>query len=505
MEYYEIRDFDLAGRIAKIRTKKGVIETPYLFPVIDPIRQEITLDDIRKIGFNAIITNAYLLYRRKKSLVKDIHEIMKWDNVIMTDSGGYQVLEYGDIEVTNKTIVEYEKKINVDIGVILDIPTGGHMDWNRAREAVEETFRRACEALPLIQDTDILWVLPVQGAPYKDLLLRSCIRAWRYNYHIYALGSPTVLLEKYEYSTLIELVALARMILPPNKPLHVFGVGHPMIIPFLVALGADLFDSASYVLYARDNRYMVEEGTKRLEEIEYFPCSCPVCSKFEPKELLEMPSSERVKYLALHNVFMLRREINRVKQAIREGRLWELIEYRSKAHPSLKSAFNVLKKYVGFMEKYTPFSKGTSLALLLYDRESLYNPKIRIFRERAKAYSEKRSNKLLLIPAVNKPYRQQDFLKDFDVLYKDYDIMFYNPFLGLIPWGASDSYPVFQHEEPKIISDKELCRELAREIMDYVNRAKYKETVIVIKENVEWSKCLMNLIDKRLIKIITCT
>ena len=332
---------DLGGRIAKIRTRRGVIESPYLFPVVDPVRQEVGFNILKEIGFNAVITNAYLFYKRNKGQVKPVHESISWNNIVMTDSGGYQILIYGDIELDNKTIVTFQRDIGVDIGVILDVPTGAHMEKSQAKKAVEETFRRAAEALPIIQNTQTLWVLPIQGAPYEDLVVQSSIRSWRYPYHIFALGSPTVLLEKYEYTKLVELVALARMHLPPQKPLHVFGVGHPMIIPFLVALGADLFDSASYVLYARDNRYMVENGTKRLEEINYFPCSCSVCSKYSPKELMEMPVKERILLLAQHNIYKLAEEIRRVKQAIKEGRLWELIEYRSKSHPSLRAAFNL--------------------------------------------------------------------------------------------------------------------------------------------------------------------
>jgi Queuine/archaeosine tRNA-ribosyltransferase len=37
-----------------------------------------------------------------------------------------------------------------------------------------------------------------------------------------------------------------------SKPIHLFGAGHPLTIPLAVALGCDTFDSASYMLYARD-------------------------------------------------------------------------------------------------------------------------------------------------------------------------------------------------------------------------------------------------------------
>lgn len=491
MMYYEVKDIELAARIGRIRTKSGVVETPYLFPVVDPARQEPKLNKIRELGFNAIITNAYLYYKRNKGVPKDLHEYLGWKTPIMTDSGGYQILEYGDVEVTNKVIVDFQKKINIDIGVILDIPTGANMSYEQALEAVNETYKRAWEALPLIQDSDVLWVYPIQGAPYKDLVVRSSIMAWKLPYHIHALGSPTVLLERYEYSDLVELVALARLHLPPNKPLHVFGVGHPMIIPFLVALGADLFDSASYILYARDGRYMVENGTKRLEDLEYFPCSCPVCSKYTPRDLMEEEDKERIRLLALHNLYMLKKEIDTVKQAIKEGRLWELLEERSKSHPSLRDAFNTLKRFSDkLLLMYTSLSKGSSLAMMLYDYDTIFNPKIIMFINNVKKWIPKENAKLVLIPALEKPYKTQSFIKN--LLLNNSDKAFYHLFFGIIPWDLAETYPVFQHEEPRNIDDERLYSHLINVAREYILHKNYSEVEVIVVRGVYWTKYFAN-------------
>ena len=42
----------------------------------------------------------------------------------------------------------------------------------------------------------------------------------------------------------------------------------PTSIPLAVALGCDTFDSASYMLYAKHDRVITEDGTRRLEELE---------------------------------------------------------------------------------------------------------------------------------------------------------------------------------------------------------------------------------------------
>ncbi len=483
--YYEIKYYDGAARIARVYTHSGIIETPYLFPVVDPTRQAVSLPILRELGYNALITNAYLYYRRTRGQGGPIHEYLGWNGPIMTDSGGYQVLIYGDVDVDNKTIVEFEKKIGVDIGVILDVPTGSHMSRAEASHALEETFRRAVEALPLIMDSDALWVLPVQGAPYKDLVIQASIRARRYPYHIYALGSPTVLLEQYRYAEILEIVILARLFLHPGKPLHVFGVGHPMIIPFLVAAGADFFDSASYILYARDNRYIIEGGTKRLDELDYFPCSCPVCSRYTPRELMSMPQPERTRLLALHNLYMLAKEIRLVKQAIRENRLYELLEERSRAHPSLYEAFIVLRKYMDQLSKYSPRTKPRGHAVMLYGYESIDNPYVKAFREALGLMTYKCD---ILLPAYKKPYQEQYFYKIYRMMYDN--ICFYNPYLGVFPAELDSTFPVFQHEAPIYIDDL-MLEKMIEEIMKYHN-------IVIVLDS--WGIKIVNILLKKIVQ-----
>ncbi len=497
MEYFDPREYDLAGRIARLKTRHGVIETPYLFPVIDPTRQQPPLDTVRKLGFNAVITNAYLFYKRNRGRVKSVHESLNWKYPIMADSGGYQVLIYGDVEIDNTTIVNYEKKIGVDIGVILDIPTGTRMTFQEAWKAVQTTFDRAVEALPIIMDSDQLWVLPIQGAPYKELVKYSSIRAWRYPYHIHAFGSPTVFLEKYDYSKIVELVATAKLYLPPHKPLHIFGVGHPMILPFLVALGGDLFDSASYILYARDNRYMTETGTKRIDELSYLPCNCPVCSKYTAEEIRKLPSKERVKLLGLHNLYVLRKELLKTKQAIKEGRLWEYLEYKSKAHPTLRKAFEIIKKYINLMNKYNPLTKGSPYAMFLINVDSLYNPRLVNTRYSTlnNILTSYKGRRLGLYPALYKPYNQQEWISN---KISKANILLYHPYLGIFPPELSNTYPYFQHEES---IDTEFMDKYSEKIISEISNIKPVAITIYYVRNT-WSEHIARILEGKLKRVI---
>ena len=154
--FFEIIDKSLLGRIGRIYTKSGYFETPALFPVIKVDFNQDIISHIKKLNYRTIITNAYLLWKKLNKEVVDIHQYFNFSNVIMTDSGGYQVLKYKDIEITPKESLIYQFKIKSDIGVILDYPTGLSQDINFAKKSVILTLRRANYAKRFLKESNIL-------------------------------------------------------------------------------------------------------------------------------------------------------------------------------------------------------------------------------------------------------------------------------------------------------------------------------------------------------------
>ena len=435
---FKIKERDLAGRIGVLETRHGKIETPYIFPVIDIVRQEIDVKDIFSLGFNAVITNSYLL--KKRGFKGDVHKIFgDIYPVVMTDSGAYQLLEYGEVDVTNKEIIEYQKEINSDIAVILDIPTGDSLDRKFAEWSVSETLRRAREAKKII-DKERIWVLPIQGGVHLDLVEKSASLSYKLDFPMYALGSPTRLLESYRYDIIVDMVVAARKHIPFTRPLHLFGAGHPMMMVYAVSLGVDFFDSASYILFARDDRYMTEYGTIRLSDLYYFPCSCPVCSKYDVQDLKEMNKRERTRLLALHNLYVIKKTMNRIKQAIKEGRLWEVLEEHSRKHPKLLNAYTVIsKKYYRWLEKYTPETNTNWKAPLLFDKNSLKNPKIyRQYRFLKNLYSPPPLYKKLTIKPLTKKTLNDEKLAQENQTH----IVYYDPIIGILPIELLRTYPL---------------------------------------------------------------
>jgi len=134
-----------------------------------------------------------------------------------------------------------------------------------------------------------------------------------------------------------------------------------MMFSLAVVLGCDLFDSAAYALYARDGRYMTTAGTIRLDDLETISCVCPVCIDMSANRLISMPADERNVRLARHNLYVSFAELARIKQAIAEGRLLELLDRRARSHPALLAAYRRLLDHETFLMQHDPAVKGSFL------------------------------------------------------------------------------------------------------------------------------------------------
>lgn len=494
---FEIKERDLLARIGKLRTKSGTVETPLLFPVVNPNIQPIPPKRLREeFGFEALMTNAYILMKcfQNQPAEKGLHNFLGFKGAIMTDSGAYQILVYGDIETTPKEIVDYQERINTDIATILDWPTGWKTSRKHAERTVNETLSRAQELFRIKTREDILWVGPVQGGRYLDLVAKSALEMGTLPFHIHALGSPTQVMENYRFDVLVDMILTAKMNLPPERPLHLFGAGHPFMFSLAVALGCDFFDSAAYAIYARENRYMTETGTVRLEELEYFPCACPKCTKRTPKEVAEMTQNERQVFLAEHNLYVCVSEIKRIKQAIRDGRLWEHLEFRAHGHPALFQALKKLKRYEDFIEKYSPIVKRSGL--FFFSSVGLARPEVVRHRIRLSERFEtsQKAEILVLMPQTRvKPFhKSKEYKKLFRILQSvlgekqnTVHVCFYGAPFGVVPLELDEVYPLSQHESA-LPPDEETVEYVAVQVTDYISRGKYS-TVMLFHNSENWN------------------
>lgn len=486
---FEVKEKDLLARIGRLKTKSGIVETPLLFPVINPSVQPIAPSRIkREFGFEAVITNAYILKKRYQSQPASLglHKFLDFNGVVMTDSGAYQILIYGGVEIDQAEIISYQEGIGSDIATILDIPTGWKVSKDQATVTVEETLRRAKQFFQSKTRDDILWVGPVQGGRHLDLVTKSALEMGKMPFQIHALGSPTEVMESYRFDVLVDMILTAKRNLPIERPLHLFGAGHPIMFSLAVALGCDLFDSAAYALYARKKRYMTENRTWGLSELDYFPCQCPKCSNETPKSVLGASTKQQEIFLAEHNLYACSGELRRIKQAIRDGRLWEYVEMRTHSHPSLLTAFGKLKKHKELLERHNPTVKRSGL--FFSDSNALIRPEVTHYRKRLEERHSRpvESSVLLLVPQTqSKPFHKgREFQKIQQVLKKLGDnnrkvhVCFYAAPFGVVPLELDEVYPLSQHENVYPLQETTI-RDVASEVGDFIGRSRYCSVVLV--------------------------
>ena len=475
---FEISKTDLAGRIGTLYTNHGKIETPAFVPVIHPVKQTIPSKKIQDIGFELVITNAYITRNNygDKAIKKGIHNIIDFDGAVMTDSGGYQVLEYGDVEVSPPEMANFEKGILTDFAIPLDKPTGFGLPIKKAEAYVKHTLKVSKQTFDGRDNNGQIWIGPIQGGEHFDLVAKSTKSLVNIGFEMLALGSPVEFMESYEYRLLAQMIVAAKKQMPQSIPLHLFGAGHPLTIPFAIALGCDTFDSASYILYSKQQRYITDDGTRYLKDIKVFPCNCEICSKYTPDELRQLEETDKINELAIHNLHAIKLEVDKVKQAIHEGRLWEYVIKKARAHPKLFEMIEVMTDNYEFLGLSTP--KFKEKAIFLYDKEDQFRPEVQSFHNMVRKFKSKKK-KLIIIKEFNtKPgYLSGQYvglkkkLKDFDSI----QVCQYNPQLGLIPIEISDIYPAAHHETSRIDFDPEEFPTFEKTWQDFFRNNKFSE------------------------------
>ena len=497
---FEIKAKDNKGRVGVLKTKHGNVKTPALMPVIHPRKQAV---DVAKYGADIVITNAYLIYKdeelKRQAEEKGLHELIHFDGPIMTDSGSFQLSVYGDVEITNREVIEFQDLIGSDIGTSLDIPTAPFVDREKAESDLEITYERAREAVEYKKASNMEMLLNsvVQGSTFLDLR-RECARELsKLEADLYPIGAVVPLMESYHYKDLVDVVMNSMKELPDDTPRHLMGAGHPMIFALCVAMGCDLFDSAAYILYAEDDRLLSTRGTYKLENLQEMPCSCEVCCKYTPDELRAMPKEQRRDLIAQHNLHVSFAELRLIRQAIYEGSLMELVEERCRAHPALLEAVRQLGVYSRDMEKYDPRSKKS--AFFYTGPESLCRSEVLRHMQKLRSMPKKRD--LIILPPTRKPYSKfiTGKLGEFYIYGAEQEIDLDNtdfmvldiPF-GLIPLEIDEVYPLSQNDAPRTrdVDSLEFIEDFISEFVEYYEQVLIHSRIINDLEIGLYNKCI---------------
>jgi len=317
------------------------------------------------------------------------------------------------------------------------------------------TILRAKDNIKRRNNLKYSWFGPIHGARYQDLLEYSSIEMSKLDFGVFAIGGLVKAFLNYRFDLTIKILLTVKQNIRPNKPIHMFGLGLPQFFSLAIACGCDLMDSAAYILYANQNRYFtLSTGTERLEDLNEFPCHCPICCEYNPKEVLKFDRNLRIELLARHNLYISFSELRTIRQAIREGNLWELVDQRIRAHPALVKAARVVKEHVAYFEKHEKVYK---------DKGRLYSSSRGKYRPLVIRYDNKMVKNFRLPPRVKflvifpelgtRPKNSPSIMywsKYIENMQKfkleSTQVSYFSLFYGIVPIELLDTYPLSQYE-----------------------------------------------------------
>ncbi len=265
------------GRRGLLTTGHGRINTPVFMPVgTQATVKSLSPDDLKNLGAQIILANNYHLFLRPGSenirRFGGIHQFMKWDRSILTDSGGFQVqslkpkitdegVEFkshidGSIKLlTPESAILSQIHIGADIIMAFDdsTPAGAskkeaEIRMYRTHSWLDRCIRVWNRKSYLINRKSFLFGI-IQGGSYPDLRRQSAEFVISKNLPGIALGGASIGREAKETA---ENIAMVRDLLPKNIPIYAMGVGvYPSDAVSVISAGADMFDCVAPTRLAR--------------------------------------------------------------------------------------------------------------------------------------------------------------------------------------------------------------------------------------------------------------
>ena len=478
MANFEIKAKDGLARLGRFSTKHGTVKTPLLMPVIHPGKSVISPKDLVDVfGFQMVITNSYIINSherfREKAIAEGVHGLLDFDHPIMTDSGTFQMYfhDLPEEEIDPIAIIEFQKQIKTDIGTILDAFSKPDVGREQVEKDVKLSLERAKMSVGL--KGEMMLAGTVQGGIFEDLREQSAQAMGALDFDVYPVGGVVPMMEMYRYADIVRVTLAAKKHLPPDRPVHLFGCGHPMLFAQAALLGCDFFDSASYAKFAEKGRMLLTSGTVHLKDLTELPCECPVCSSTTASEMQSLPQEEKALALMRHNLYVSAAEMRRVRQAIADGKLFELAALRARSHPALLEALHVMTENMDQLTDSDLFGKSSSI--FYTGAETALRPEISRFHDRIlNRYPYRTTDTVIIVPDIGeRPFSDTASTIIAEVRKRSPEeaiLLFFTP-MGVIPWELEHVHPAQQCIFPKTVDPQTLSLATNRlqDILDMID------------------------------------
>ncbi len=355
-------EFEITGtssetraRTGKIKTSRGVIETPIFMPVgtLGSVKSLI-VEELEQCSARIILGNTYHLYLRPGIDVIDhmggLHNFINWEKPILTDSGGYQffslakLAEFSDKGVSFQShidgsrhffspekAVEIQMILGSDIMMCLDFCIGYPASEKDTMDALEKTTHWAQRSHDYWQKqkqnsngkVNALFAI-IQGGMYENLRSLSAARITELDFPGFAIGGLSVGEPK---ELMYGMADYTLPLLEENKPKYIMGVGTPEDLVELSGMGADMFDCVMPSRNARNGQLFTSRGNINIPNAKYRfdanpvddTCSCYTCRNYSRAYLRHLYKSKELlayRLNTIHNIHYYLDLMKKIRQAI---------------------------------------------------------------------------------------------------------------------------------------------------------------------------------------------
>lgn len=318
-----------------LRTPRGrSARLPLFLPVyqVNSVFQALQESDAHTRALGCIC-NAYFLYKQRelRELLlgdTDLHSYLGFDGLVMTDSGAFQQFTRA-LYLSNRKIVDFQSRIGADVISPLDVVTTPGDNQAVVLKKVDSTFKRVAEAQKHAGTALLAGVQ--QGGRFLDLRRRSTEQMLELDVDYLAIGSLVPFFNRrHDLRFVAKTLRMTREMVGPELPVHIYGAGDPLELPFFAYLGADIFDSASYAHYAKSGHYMTPFGALKdpapLADGR-FVCTCPPCTA----DGVDFVFADQDQ-LAMHNLHTILTVVDEIRDAIAGETLEAMLADRLSVH-----------------------------------------------------------------------------------------------------------------------------------------------------------------------------
>ncbi|MEI6792098.1 MAG: tRNA guanosine(34) transglycosylase Tgt [Actinomycetes bacterium] len=371
------------ARAGRLTTAHGEIRTPAFVPLATKASVRGLLPaEVAELGYDIVLGNTFHLHLNPGdeliASLGGLHEFMRWDGPIITDSGGFQVFSMGHGTVADEIkgrapsgperagkvlgieedgvhyrsyvdgsarfmgpedSMRIQSNLGSDIALVFDECTPFNVDREYTARSTERSHRWLDRCLAWHEQhgaADQLVYGIVQGGVYEDLRRDSTEQIAARACDGIAIGGSLGEHKQQMY----EVVGWATDTLAKAgdlRPRHLLGIGEVDDLISGVEMGIDTFDCVMPTRLGRhgvalvpdpDNRWRVDLTTAKWSESDeplMDGCPCPACAVGYSRGYLRYMTKAReltaMRLLTVHNLAFVARVMERLREAILDGNL----------------------------------------------------------------------------------------------------------------------------------------------------------------------------------------